>query len=113
MIVEDINKSISTGAVIEIEYTNRDGSSSVRKLSEVKYSREYGNSYISAFCHMRKERRTFKINRITSVVFLDGDEDVCDSPTQQEPNNHDYSLSTYHFNPNKRIFKLYGVDYNF
>lgn len=114
MIVDDINKAISTGSVIEIKYTKSDGSSSVRKLSDVEYSREYGESYISAFCHMRQERRTFKINRITSVVFLSGDEEVCDTPVQQEPINHESSAATtYPFNPNKRIFNLYGEDYNF
>ena len=44
MIYEDIQRAIDTGAIIEIAYTKYDGTSSIRRLSDVQYSDEYGHS---------------------------------------------------------------------
>lgn len=113
MVINDIQKAIDTGATIEIGYTKNDGTTSVRKLSDVEYSDEYGRTYISAFCHMRKEQRTFKISRISYVTFLSGG-DADESSSQEavliRPIN---SNIPYVFNPRKRIFPLYGEDYNY
>ena len=62
MIYNDIKYAIETGAVIEIVYKNHDGSDSVRTLSDIQYSAEYGDNYIKALCHLRNEYRTFKID---------------------------------------------------
>ncbi len=40
---------------------------STRKLSDIHYSDEFGEEYIEGFCHLRNERRTFKISRIREV----------------------------------------------
>lgn len=113
MILDDIKKAINTGSTIEIEYTKNDGTSSVRKLSDVNLSDEYGNMYISAFCHLRNEERTFKISRIKKVVFLNNG-DSGESKSLQSiliaPKNNQMP---YRFNPNKKIYKLYGEDYNY
>lgn len=104
MINDDILKAIETGAAIEIEYTKSDGTTSVRRLSEVQFSDEYGKAYIDAFCHLRNERRSFKIDRIRRVTFVDtagdssGETDLPDQP--------------YMFDGSKRIFALYGIDFN-
>lgn len=115
MIEDDIQKAIDTGATIEISYTKNDGTSSIRKLSDIEYSDEYGDGseYISAFCHMRKEQRTFKINRISRVVFLSGgdaDEDNSQEAILIRPVN---SNQPYVFNARKKIYPLYGENYNF
>ena len=113
MIVDDINKAINTGATVEIEYTKNDGTSSVRKLSDLSYSDDYGDSYISAFCHLRQEERTFKISRIKSIRFLSGGDAMEQGPVQSVLINPVNSDAPYHFNASKRIFKLYGEDYNY
>jgi len=112
-ILNDIQEAIDTGATIEIEYTKYGGDYSIRKLSDVEYSSGRGNSYIEAFCHLRHERRTFKIDRISRVTFLSGGHDEEDSSVQSAiitPMNQDVP---YHFDPSKRIFNLYGNNYNF
>lgn len=109
MIFDDIKKAIDTGATIEIEYTKPDGTSSVRKLSEVAFSSSYGPTYIEAFCHMRNGTRTFKIGRISKVTFLNK-QNSSNGPVLIMPTN---SNLPYQFNGNKRIFKLYGEDYNY
>ena len=46
MIFTDIEKAIATKATIEISYIKSDGTASVRRLSEISYSEEYGNMYM-------------------------------------------------------------------
>lgn len=65
-----LKEAISGGLTLEIEYSKQSGISSRRIISEIEYSTEYGNEYIEAFCHLRKERRTFKISRIDSARTL-------------------------------------------
>lgn len=98
MIQDDIKKAIDEGLTIEICYVKYNKESSIRTLSKIEYSNEYGFSYISAFCHTRQEQRTFKINRISNLRFVDektNDVLIASLPGQ-----------TYVFNPLKKIFKL-------
>ena len=64
---EYIDKAINSGNKVTIKYVKFDGSRSTRTISELEYSDEFGDDYISAFCHMRQERRTFKISRIREI----------------------------------------------
>lgn len=66
-IKEYIDKAINSGNKVAIKYVKFDGSLSTRTISELEYSDEFGDDYISAFCHMRQERRTFKISRIREI----------------------------------------------
>lgn len=112
-ILNDIQEAIDTGATIEIEYTKYEGDYSIRKLSDVEYSPQFGNTHIEAFCHLRRERRTFKIDRISRVTFLSGGHDEEENSVQSAiitPMNQDVP---YRFDPSKRIFSLYGHDYNY
>jgi predicted DNA-binding transcriptional regulator YafY len=106
MINEDIQRAIDIDAIIEIEYTKYDGTTSVRRLSEVQYSDKYGNTHIQAFCHSRNEQRTFKISRISRVTFitsLDESSWIDDPDERKEP---------YVFDKSKKVFVLNGIDYN-
>jgi len=98
MISRIINQAILEGADIEISYTKFDGTTSKRILSDVHYSKVYSNTHIEGYCHIREERRTFKIDRISSVRIV----------KQTDDNDNAKKSSEYHFNPNKRIFNLYG-----
>lgn len=66
-IKEYIDKAINSGNKVTIKYVKFDGSLSTRTISELEYSDEFGDDYITAFCHMRQERRTFKISRIREI----------------------------------------------
>lgn len=98
MISEIINQAILDGVDIEIGYTKYDGTTSNRILSEVHYSEVYGHTHIEGYCHTRKESRTFKIDRISSARIV----------KQTDDNDKTEESSEYRFNPNKRIFNLYG-----
>lgn len=103
MIAKQIQQAIENGYMIEIAYTKFDDTSSIRVLSDIEYSLEYGSTHISAFCHTRQEQRTFKISRISSVRVIDNTVSSSKVPSQTIDVNKPYV-----FNPNKRIFKLYG-----
>lgn len=74
---EVINEAVDNNSMVEISYRNYNREKSIRQLSNVKYSDESGNhhgsnnNYISAFCHLRNEQRTFKLNRIEKIRLVD------------------------------------------
>lgn len=107
MIEDELLRAINTGATIEISYTNNHAITTTRKLSDIQYSSEYGNTYINAYCHTHKEQRTFKISRISSVKFHS---DSCIDATNAK---HTKSNQPYIFNPNKRIYLLFGENFNY
>jgi hypothetical protein len=75
---EYLDSAIKAGRTVTIKYIKYEGEFSVRKISNIQYSDEYGEDYIQAFCHKRQENRTFKISRIISV------DDVKDTPVSSE-----------------------------
>lgn len=62
-----LEQAMNEGSTIEIDYEKYDGEQSHRSISKIQYSDEYGDDYISAFCHLRGEDRTFKIDRILKI----------------------------------------------
>ena len=66
-IKEYIDQAIKEGKSVTISYIKYGGELSTRKISDIKYSDEFGSDYISAYCHLRNENRTFKISRIQNV----------------------------------------------
>lgn len=63
-----INNAIVEDKTITIKYQKYDGTLSNRVISNITYSAEYGDDYIEAYCHLRHEKRTFKISRIISIT---------------------------------------------
>ena len=74
---EVISESISKNRKVEISYQNYDQNNSIRQISNIEYSNEFqkkdknNHQYISAYCHLRKETRTFKLNRIEKIRFVE------------------------------------------
>lgn len=70
---EVIKESVYNNCMVEISYKSYNQEKSLRQLSNVEYSDEFSNhhgsnyNYISAFCHLRNEKRTFKLNRIEKI----------------------------------------------
>ncbi|MCR4347895.1 MAG: HNH endonuclease [Sulfuricaulis sp.] len=58
-----------------IKYEDSEGNVTERRISEIVPE---GPSTISAFCHLRQERRTFVVRRILSAVYPDTDKKVED-----------------------------------
>lgn len=66
-ISEYIAEAIKSGKTVKIKYVKYSGEISERTISDIGPSDEFGEGYISAFCHLRNETRTFKISRIREV----------------------------------------------
>ncbi len=66
-ISEYIAEAIKSGKTVKIKYVKYSGEVSERTISDIGPSDEFGEGYISAFCHLKNETRTFKISRIREV----------------------------------------------
>lgn len=62
-----IENAIQEGKSITIKYIKYNGEISIRTISDLRYSEEFGSDYIEGYCHLRQEKRTFKISRIKEV----------------------------------------------
>ncbi len=73
---ETIRKVIDNNYRAEISYENYNQKKSVRQLSNVEFSDEFQKhrgsnyGYISAYCHLRNDKRTFKLNRIKKIRLI-------------------------------------------
>lgn len=95
-----IKRAIEDNLTLEIEYAKNSYEKSSRIISDVKLSAEYGAGYISAYCHMREEERTFKISRIVDARIV------------PNPNRRTIKPQfNYEFDASKPIFNLYGEEY--
>ncbi|WP_282123606.1 hypothetical protein [Algibacter mikhailovii] len=71
-----IEMAVNKNYVIEMTYTNRSEETSTRKISQLKYTKEFMNKgyaykdHFAGFCHNRLEDRSFKISRIEYMKIL-------------------------------------------
>lgn len=66
-IMQTILNSINDKLVIEVDYTNADDSKTRRALEAVGITYSYPRWYLSAWCHLRKNYRIFKLDRIGNI----------------------------------------------
>lgn len=68
--LQDLFKSIAAKNVLEIDYQKADNTSSKRKLEPIGCYHQYNNWYLVAFCQLKEDYRTFKVNRIVNLQVL-------------------------------------------
>lgn len=66
-IMQTILNSINDKLVIEVDYTNADESKTRRALEAVGITYSYPRWYLSAWCHLRKKYRIFRLDRIGNI----------------------------------------------
>ncbi|MFK8009218.1 MAG: helix-turn-helix transcriptional regulator [Saprospiraceae bacterium] len=69
--LQNLFKSIAAKNVLNIEYKKADGTSSQRKLEPIGCYHHSNHWYLIAFCQLKKDYRTFKLNRIVKLDILD------------------------------------------
>lgn len=69
--LQDLFRSLPSKRLVQIQYKKADGTNSERKLEPVGcyYHRNYW--YLVAFCQLKNDYRTFKMNRISDLQVLD------------------------------------------
>ncbi|MFK7772265.1 MAG: helix-turn-helix transcriptional regulator [Saprospiraceae bacterium] len=69
--LQDLFKSIAAKNIVAIEYKKSDGTSSQRKLESIGCYHQSNHWYLIAFCQLKKDYRTFKLNRIVKLQVLE------------------------------------------
>ncbi len=64
-------KSVASCQLLKVSYEKADGSTSERLLEPVGCYHQSNKWYLVAYCQMQKDYRTFKMNRIQSIISLD------------------------------------------
>lgn len=68
--LQDIFRGVSARQIIELKYTKADGSPSERKIESIGCYHHLNNWYLVAYCQLKQDYRTFKINRISELRVL-------------------------------------------
>lgn len=66
-LLQTILSSINDQLIVEIDYTNADGNETKRALEAVGVTYSHPHWYLSAWCHLRKEYRMFRLDRIGNI----------------------------------------------
>ncbi len=69
--LQDLFKSIASKNILHIQYKKANGTSSERNLEPIGCYHHNNNWYLVAFCRLKKDYRTFKMNRIVDLEVLD------------------------------------------
>ncbi len=73
--LEVINQAMNENKDILIKYRKFSGEISKRRLSKIIYNNSFEDDgfhddHIKGYCHLRREERTFKIERIISIEIV-------------------------------------------
>lgn len=66
-LLQTLLHSINDKLIVEIDYINADENRSKRDLEAVGITYSYPHWYLSAWCHLRKEYRMFRLDRISNI----------------------------------------------
>lgn len=65
-------RAVDTHCTLRITYTDRRGEATVREVAPYRVQQDAcGRVYVWAYCNMRKEERTFRVDRIESAELGD------------------------------------------
>jgi len=62
--VAALSKAINSGTRMSIAYTDYKGHKTTRTISPRRLAKDKGRIYCIAFCHLRNDKRTFRLSRI-------------------------------------------------
>ena len=63
--VQTIEQAIRAHSRIKITYTDINQKITYREITPSHFTKEHGIAYLVAFCHLRNEKRTFRLSRLT------------------------------------------------
>ena len=64
---QPLKKAIENGDKVQIRYQSAGGTVSVRKITPVSIGLFRGTAMIEAFCHLRNDKRNFRLDRIMEI----------------------------------------------
>lgn len=66
-IPSELNDAIMLGETVQLRYQSRHGHVSDRQVSPIRIDERWGMRYLVAYCHLRREERSFRLDRILAV----------------------------------------------
>jgi hypothetical protein len=66
----DIDEAVQCRMPVRLKYRDKTGQVTIRTITEVEYNFKYGDDHVSGYCSLRKERRTFKLDRMVQYEVL-------------------------------------------
>ncbi len=69
--LQDVFKGIASKQVLNMEYKKADETTSNRNLEPIGCYHQFNHWYLVAFCQLKNDYRTFKLNRIISLKLID------------------------------------------
>ena len=94
--LQDLFRSLASKSIVKIKYRKADGTCSERKLEAVGCYHHLNNWYLVAFCQLKKDYRTFKMNRIVSLLVLEENFDTQHISLQDYIDQQDRSWKKEH-----------------
>jgi predicted DNA-binding transcriptional regulator YafY len=65
---EVIEQAMNAGTSVQIEYRDADGTYTLREIIPLSIEENVRATKVIAFCHLRKENRTFRLDRIARIL---------------------------------------------
>ncbi len=65
--LELVKKAMGSGSSVRIEYRSGSGKTTVREITPISINESGGRPKVVAFCHLRGERRTFRLDCIKKI----------------------------------------------
>jgi len=62
-----LKKALENGGKVQIRYQNASGTVSVRRITPLSIGLFRGTAMIEAFCHLRNDKRNFRLDRILEI----------------------------------------------
>jgi len=63
-----IEEAFKSKSIIKMQYVSADGVETIREVEPIEVSKRNDYMYLIAFCNLRKEQRTFRLDRIVNMT---------------------------------------------
>ncbi len=88
-LLQTILRSIGESMILEVDYTNADENTSRREVEAVGVTFSNPYWYMTAWCHLRGEYRTFRLDRIDNIAITDRTHTIETHPPLESLVGHD------------------------
>src|SRR5215470_1395690 len=69
-LVTTLQEALPTGKPVQLRYQPEKAPATVRVVQPLEVYYERGHGYMRAFCHLRREERHFRLDRIVELIML-------------------------------------------
>ncbi|MFQ5594079.1 MAG: exonuclease domain-containing protein [Anaerolineae bacterium] len=67
----ELTDAITLGKPVQLRYQSQQGHVSDRQVSPIRIDERWGMYYLVAFCHLRREERSFRLDRILELRMIE------------------------------------------